>query len=1117
MPIATGNQGSLDFGTVRAAPSDTYVAPSKEDPAAANAAGLVRSLSGFGDSLGQFAATKRAQQEQTDTLKLDGWIAQAEKEGQLGTADLVYAGKLAPTASFKTQSLLTERLGERNYDKQYAETTPKILADSSYVTDPSKLKGWYDQERDRILKETDGREFYQSGAISSLNKVYNSLKARLETGQANELKEAGTEAFNKSWSPSVAAAQNTVMTAARTVGIDPKYVMPILAQENAAGDPNAKNPIPGQTASGLLQITDGTWATLVKSELGQKYGLTMENKNDPEKNAIGGAIYAKQNYDAIIQYKGDVTPGDIKSAHLLGLGGYRAVMEAARENGSKPIKDVVSAAAYANNERMFKSADGSDLTVSGFINKMNNAAAKGDITTSPVKRYDGTKPFEMDQNSFNSKHYIWTDFKNSGVQGGDGKFDGRLINMLDAVTDQFGKGKLTITSGFRSKEYNATKSFSTDSEHTHGDALDIDVSKYSDADKAKLIALFTASGARGMGHYDNGTIHIDLGTGRGAGKQADGLALWYNKNQPHDSGPSWFKEGVEQGRKWREEGSVPTPGFNGQPLNAFDAKVKEGPRFGMSEREARDNLFNTITNQALALRNAGLLDSIPLNSINADQQSKLLVLRTQIGQLVRTENVQKLEDANKREAKAIENRQSEITEASIKGTPIDMDAMSKVTYTDENGKERTVYKPELMTYSKNVRSNPLNDQATSLANAADIAEKWQNATITGKFEDVFKDDPVYGPLVTGNRTPTDSEIRHAMASDPRMDSAEKTALIGKVPDFKEYYKIINDQATKDTYSLLDSEVKMWMQSDSMTKTMASVNRSVREQFIRIPAMVKSAYEKDYANAYKAEAADNGGKVSETRKIELREKSLEKATKLFEKLSNGISTAGKASTDTQTAAVETPFKENDVVSGTDMGGTNEVSGKIVGVYATTVGIVGPDGDIILVPKASLKQNGANAAPADASVPPESRAAAAAPVTAPDVPPRLVEAPYVKAVREGLPNGQNTEAGQAYVDAAANQRQGMAAVASLFNTNDPNEVRKNIVTWAQTYPTLVRTARNEIYKLDPVYENLNSNLAAAGEAVNNAKSNEMKAARTKYRAAESALKAREAEINDWLSQK
>jgi uncharacterized protein YcbK (DUF882 family) len=1093
----------LDFGTVRAAPTDTYVAPSREDPAAANAAGLVRSLSNFGDSLGQYAATERARKEQTDRLKLDGWVAQAEKEGRLGTADLVYAGKLAANSSFQTQSTLTERLGERNYEKQYSETVPKIIADQSYTTDPTKLKGWYDTERDRILKETDGREFYQSGAISALNKVYNGLKTRLETGQANELTEAGKEAFNSSANTAVMAAQNTVMKAARELGIDPKYVMPILRQENPAGDPNAKNPIPGQTASGLMQITDGTWATLVKTPLGQKYGLTMENKNDPEKNALGGAILARVNYEMIQEYKGDVTPGDVKAAHFLGMGGYRNVLENARENGSKPIKEVVSATAYANNKSMFKDKDGNDLTVSGFINKMNSTASAGDITTMKAKRYDGTQSFEMNQNSFNSKHYIWTDFKNNGVPGGDGKFDGRLINMLDAVTDQFGKGKLTLTSGFRNKDYNAKQSFSTDSEHTHGDALDIDVSKYNDADKAKLIALFTANGARGIGHYDNGTIHVDLAVGRGAGKQADGMALWYEKNQPYESGKSWFKEGLDQGRKWREDGNVPTPGFNGQPLNAFDAKVKEGPRYGMSERTARDELFNTITNQALALRNPGLLDNIPLNSITADQQAKVMTLRTQIGQLIRTESVQKLEDANRREAKAVEARQSEVVEKFLKGEAIDLNEASKVTYKDENGQDKTVAKPGLLQYATQLKQNPLNDPAKSLANAMEIGEKLQNATITGKFEDVFKDDPVYGPLVSGNRTPSDSEWMQAIAADNRMDSAEKMTLIGKVPGFKDYYKIINDQATKDTYNYLDTEVRMWMQSDSMTKLLASVNPTVREQYIRIPSMVKSAYDKDYANAYKAEAADNGGKVSETRKIELREKSLEKATKLFEKLSSGISASGKAAQDTATP-VETPFKEGDTVTGTDMGGKSAVSGKITGVYATTVGIMGPDGDIILVPKASLKQEGADAGAQPASpMPPESQAAATQNPNA------------LKVFRPKL--DPPTEAAQLYADADGRQRQGMAAIGSLFNTNDPNEVRKNIVTWAQTYPTLVRTARQEIYKLDPVYETLSSNLAAAGEVVNNAKSNEMKAARTKYRAAESALKAREAEINDWLSQK
>lgn len=152
------------------------------------------------------------------------------------------------------------------------------------------------------------------------------------------------------------------------------------------------------------------------------------------------------------------------------------------------------------------------------------------------------------KDQFKSKHYSWTDFRNDRF--GDAEISSGLVGLLDNVTDQFGQ-KLTLTSGYRSPEYNQKASFSGKAgPHTHGYAADIDVSKYSDEQKTQLISLLVANGARGVGHYSNGSIHVDLRPTKGKGPQ--GLALWWNQNQPYQNGKSWFSAGVNSGLTKRQ-------------------------------------------------------------------------------------------------------------------------------------------------------------------------------------------------------------------------------------------------------------------------------------------------------------------------------------------------------------------------------------------------------------------------------------------------------------------------------------------------------------------------------------------------------------------------------------
>ena len=198
--------------------------------------------------------------------------------------------------------------------------------------------------------------------------------------------------------------------------------------------------------------------------------------------------------------------------------------------------------------------------------------------------------------TFRSRNYTWANLRNNRFR--NAIMDASAIAALDDVTDAFGQGPLTITSAYRSTEHNSKVSFTKASRHTKGDAFDIDVSRYSDEEKARLISLFISTGARGIGHYDNGTIHIDFRPGKGNGP--GGLALWYGQNRDYRKGEQWFAAGVEQGLtiEGRSVATVP-----GGPVNPIYSALSWGERAAIAAGAEKQLNAKKETDQASAVSN----------------------------------------------------------------------------------------------------------------------------------------------------------------------------------------------------------------------------------------------------------------------------------------------------------------------------------------------------------------------------------------------------------------------------------------------------------------------------------------------------------------------------------
>lgn len=70
--------------------------------------------------------------------------------------------------------------------------------------------------------------------------------------------------------------------------------------------------------------------------------------------------------------------------------------------------------------------------------------------------------------------------------------------------------KTSIKSGFRSPSHNAKVGGAKGSQHTHGNAIDIDVSSLDENQREQALEFWASQGAKGFGYYNGNSIHVDF-------------------------------------------------------------------------------------------------------------------------------------------------------------------------------------------------------------------------------------------------------------------------------------------------------------------------------------------------------------------------------------------------------------------------------------------------------------------------------------------------------------------------------------------------------------------------------------------------------------------------------
>lgn len=102
---------------------------------------------------------------------------------------------------------------------------------------------------------------------------------------------------------------------------------------------------------------------------------------------------------------------------------------------------------------------------------------------------------------------------NAGMQGRISSFDRTGLSQgaqsLASALDEAGFGNLGVNSGYRSPERNARVGGARDSQHTKGNALDLETKSLTDFDKSRVLDAALSAGAKGIGAYNSGTLHVD--------------------------------------------------------------------------------------------------------------------------------------------------------------------------------------------------------------------------------------------------------------------------------------------------------------------------------------------------------------------------------------------------------------------------------------------------------------------------------------------------------------------------------------------------------------------------------------------------------------------------------
>lgn len=202
-----------------------------------------------------------------------------------------------------------------------------------------------------------------------------------------------------------------IKTASNMVGVNENTMINFAKLESSL-DPNAKAKT--SSASGLFQITDGTWKELINKH-GDKYGIDSSvDKNNPFYNSLMGAEYAKENLSKLKNYDQAGVRQDtaLYTAHFLGPSGANKVFNQLTKDPNAPVQTAVSESAFKANRSLMEGK-----TVAGLINTMESKIDRAaGIQTASYRTTTQATPMSTPRPMVNNTSNIQTGYATSVSQ-----------------------------------------------------------------------------------------------------------------------------------------------------------------------------------------------------------------------------------------------------------------------------------------------------------------------------------------------------------------------------------------------------------------------------------------------------------------------------------------------------------------------------------------------------------------------------------------------------------------------------------------------------------------------------------------------------------------------------
>lgn len=214
------------------------------------------------------------------------------------------------------------------------------------------------QQSDAITAFRDGLPTGPDGSpdFSAMAKKYYEIgDPQTGTALSNLALQRGNLAFAQKLAPLIggmdqnpSTAASAAPTSAPSSGPSASY-MPRVAAAESGGNPSATNP--ASSATGTFQITDQTWAGLMRKY--PQLGLTPDGRTDPAQQQKAMAALTGENANALSSGGFQVNDANLYLSHFLGAPGAAAFLKGLQTDPNAPAASYVGAAGVRSNPSLF--------------------------------------------------------------------------------------------------------------------------------------------------------------------------------------------------------------------------------------------------------------------------------------------------------------------------------------------------------------------------------------------------------------------------------------------------------------------------------------------------------------------------------------------------------------------------------------------------------------------------------------------------------------------------------------------------------------------------------------------------------------------------------------------